>query len=54
LQQAQHPKVGVFLQLRAAAGHGEGFENATAVPCHSLTSTEEIRFVRIRIIVGRN
>ena len=52
LQQAQHPKVGVFLQLRAAAGHGEGFENATAVPCHSLTSTGGFRFVRIRTIVG--
>jgi hypothetical protein len=26
LQHAQHPKVGVFLQLRAAAGHGEGMD----------------------------
>jgi hypothetical protein len=31
-----------------------GFENATAVPCHSLTSTGGFRFVRIRTIVGRN
>lgn len=44
LQQAQHPKVSVFLELRAATGHDGWFGNATAYEC-SLThgvSTNEV------------
>jgi hypothetical protein len=34
LQQSQHPKDGVFLQLRLATGHFSGLGQATAVPGH--------------------
>ena len=50
LQQAQHPKVSVFLQLRAAAGHGW----VLARYRRAVSSMDKHRvgsFVRIRIIL---